>query len=207
MKKLGFLLLPLLLLLYVPAVFGAEELPYRYATEVNDVTKPYSADEWIISPDDEPVGDQEVSNAPECDIQGVIACYDKEYLRIDILLSNPISYDFVVWYAVKFEYQDMSEYYTYYPLTKTLIYEKEVDGVVVDTQELSKVETQDWAGVTGSSQDNADVYIIINKDSHMSGDIGKKYFLTTYVMAGYIDNQDKMQLADETIRVDMAFER
>lgn len=208
MRKSIFVLMIALLLICVPVAFGESDRPYRNATAVNDVNEPYTADDWIISPDEEPAGDELVSNAPECDIKGVIACYDQDFLRLDILLNHSVTYDFVVWYAVEFEYEDMNEYYTYYPLSKTLIYEKEVDGKITETTELSKTKTDDWAGVTDSSdQKNDDIYIIISKESHMSGNKGKHYFLTTYVMAGYVDKKDKMKVADDTIKVDLDFER
>ncbi|MGE5558842.1 MAG: hypothetical protein ACM3WV_09555 [Bacillota bacterium] len=91
MKKILYLFLILACLLAVHSPgFSAGEIPRRPADEVEDVYEPYTASEWIISPDEEDEGDQNVSNAPECDIRGVIACYDVNYLRVDILLHNSL---------------------------------------------------------------------------------------------------------------------
>jgi len=195
-----------LTLLFVLPLIAYTKIQNRYSKEVNNVSRPYKAD-WLVSPEEEPAGDHKVSNAPECDIKGVLSCYDKDKLRVDILLNKPISYDFKIWYAIKFEYSDMIEYYTYYPVSGDLVYEKEVEGEIVDTQSLKEDEV-DYAGVTDSGgEKNIDVYIIIDKDKHIAGDKGKKYFLTTTFYSGFLDEKDKMHIADETPPVNLYFKR
>ncbi len=195
-----------IILLFVFPIMLHPKAKNRNSKEVTDVSRPYKAD-WIVSPEEESEGDHKVSNAPECDIKGVLSCYDKDKLRVDILLYKPISYNFKVWYAIKFEYSDMTEYYTYYPVSCDLVYEKEIDGEIVDTQSLKEDEV-DYAGVTDSGgEKNTDVYIIIDKDKHIAGDKGKKYFLTTTFYSGFLDEKDKMYIADETLDVNLYFKR
>src|SRR5208283_5143483 len=108
-----------------------------------------------------------VDNAPELDIKSVISCYDKTSLRVDILLKHPIAYKIKVWYAIKIEYNDLIEFYTYYPASRNLIYEQEKEGKVIKTENL-KDNNLDYTGVTSSGGvENTDVYIIINKDQHI----------------------------------------
>jgi len=116
-------LLVLLVLCCVISV-GAYAVPSRDSMKVSDVTEAYNPD-WIIGPTEESVGDHQVSNASECDIRGIISCYDDNQLRVDILLNSSVTKKVDVWYAVKFEYTDVNEYYTYYPSSNTLVYEKE----------------------------------------------------------------------------------
>lgn len=180
--------------------------PKRYALKVADVTQGYDPD-WIVSPYEEAKGDQSVSNAPECDIKGVIACYDSNQLRVDILLHNPVKRNVEVWYAVKFEYADnLNEYFTYYPGDDTFIYEKEKNGKITQTKKLDVSSDSDFAGVTSSGGVNdTDIYIIIDKDEHIGGTSGKQYYLTSTFYSGYIDKKDQMQVADQTIAVDLYF--
>lgn len=201
------LILALTLVLLIPVLGIAKKIPSRDADEVTNAFDPYTASDWVISPDDDLVSETKVGNAPECDINGVISCYDADSLRVDILLKNSISYDVKVWYAVKFEYSDMVEYYTYYPVSKDFIYEKEVDGEVVKTTSLKDNE-KDSCGVTSSgSKKDTDVYLIINKEKHIAGDVGKKYYLTTVFYSGYVDTKDKLKIADETMTVNLYFKR
>ena len=93
MKKGLALLLILVGLLAVAGIVNASDTPRRNATQVDDVYEPYTADEWIVSPDEESSGDQDAAEAIETDIKGVIACYDDDYLRVDILLNNSITFD------------------------------------------------------------------------------------------------------------------
>ncbi|HEX3046953.1 MAG TPA: hypothetical protein VHY08_19525 [Bacillota bacterium] len=207
MKKWS--LLVMLLLCFALPFFYAEAsgAPQRNATEVDDVFEPYTADEWIVSPDEEPTDDQEVDNAPECDIYGVIACYDADYLRVDILLNNEISFDLDTFYCVKFEYDSMNEYYTYYVDTEELVYEKEKNGKITERKTLTKKNSEDVAGISDSNDlDNADIYFIINKEDHIGGTEGKRYYLTSTFYSGFIDSKNKLNIADDTIDVDMEFE-
>jgi len=87
-----------------------------------------------------------------------------------------------------------------------LIYEKEVDGEITETNNLDMTASTDFAGVTSSGGiDGKDIYIIIDKNQHIGGTKGKQYYLTSYFYSGYVDNNDKMQIADETIPVDLYF--
>lgn len=182
--------------------------PRRDATKVTDVFEPYTADEWIVSPDEEPAGDQEVDNAPECDIKGVIACYDKDYLRVDILLKNSITFKWDLCYRIKVEYDTLVEYFTYYTASKKFVYDKERDGKIVTTKTLTKDNSKDSAGVTNSGDGkNDDIYFIMNKNDHIGGKKGERYYLTTYFSACYIDKKGKLNVADETIPVKVEFER
>lgn len=187
-------------------IIQAEDLPRPYATEVTDVFEPYTAEEWIVSPEDESTGDEKVDNAPECDISGVIACYDGDYLRFDILLNSGISYDWAVWYAVKLVYDDMTEYFTYFTDTEKLVYEKVVNGEIVKSKVLAKNDSDDFAGVvdSGDGQDD-DVYFIINKAEHIGGEKGNLYFIPCSFLSGYVDADNKLHIADETMPVEMLF--
>ena len=187
-------------------VLGGEP-PRRNATKVKDADKPYSADIWLVSPDEEPIGDEEVSNAPECDIKGILGAYDDDLIRVDIILENPVSFDWLTVYAILIKYTNQSECYTYHTDTKELIYEKLVDGEVVETKTLNELpDTQDKAGVTSyDGQANRDIYFIISKD-HIAGKEGNRYFLTCSFFSGFLDDAGEINIADQTITVEMEFE-
>lgn len=204
-RRLFFILIAFILA--IPAIALPATAPKKDADEVSNVYESYTASDWVISPDDELVTQVKVGNAPECDIQGAIACFDKDYLRADILLQSPISFDVKVWYAVKFEYSDMVEYYTFYPVSKDFIYEKEENGKVTETINL-KDNKEDSCGVTSSgTNQNSDVYLIISKEKHIAGDAGSRYYLTTSFYSGYIDNDGKMKIADMTKTIRLYFTR
>lgn len=187
-------------------VFAADP-PRRNATNVDDVFQPYTAKEWIVSPDEEPLEDQSVTNAHECDIYAVIACNDPDYLRVDILLENEISFKWDIFYAVKFEYTTMNEFYTYFVDSEKLIYEKEQNGKIVQTKILTEENSRDKAGLTESGDlKNSDIYFIIDKKAHINGEIGKRYFLTCTFYSGYINENGQLRIADETIKVNLEFE-
>ncbi|MGE5558841.1 MAG: hypothetical protein ACM3WV_09550 [Bacillota bacterium] len=103
----------------------------------------------------------------------------------------------------------MTEYYTYYPLSKQYVYEKEKNGKTVEKKILKTEESIDIAGVTdsGGGLVNADVYLIIDKDKHIGGEKGNRYYLTSTFYAGFIDKNDELQIADQTVTVDLEFER
>ncbi len=199
------ILLVVVLVLIVGSVWAA---PKRYSLEVSDVTEAYDPD-WIVSPNEEKKGDHSVSNAPECDIRGVISCYDSDQIRVDILLHNSVKRKVEVWYAVKFEYADnLNEYFTYYPGDDTFIYEKEKNGTITETKTLSVSSDSDFAGVTSSGGvSDTDIYIIIDKEKHIGGSYGKTYYLTSTFYAGYVDKNDTMQIADQTMVVDLYFKK
>ncbi len=206
-KSMRLILVVAAVLFFIPAFVMPRGLPSKNADEVSDVNDPYTASDWVISPDDELATEVKVDNAPEVDIKGAISCFDKDYLRVDILLDNSITYDVKVWYAVKFEYSDMVEYYTYYPVSKDFIYEKEVNGEVTETVDLT-TNNEDFCGVTSSGKKaDSDVYLIINKDKHIAGDVGNKYYLTTSFYSGYVDTKGKMKIADTTKKVNLYFTR
>ncbi|MFH1198110.1 MAG: hypothetical protein V1720_20580 [bacterium] len=189
------------------AAINAGGNPRRNSTPVNDVSKPYTANEWIISPDEESIGDEDAGQAIECDIKGVISCYDNDYLRVDILLNNSISFEWKTLYAIKLEYDNMSEYYTYYTETKKMVYEKEENGEITKTTVLSMDDSKDVAGVSDSGEDlNSDVYFIINKEAHIGGEKGNRYFLTCKFFSGYLTTSDELHIADETKFIELEFE-
>ncbi len=201
-------LLPVFVLVFsvLAAAVYAEDAQQRIAMEVDDVFEPYDADEWVIGPDEEEIDDQVAADLPETDIYGVIACYDEDYLRVDILLNSAVTFETSTFFCVKFEYEGMNEYYTYYVDSEKLIFEKEKGGRIVENKVLSSKDGNDLAGVTDSADlENADVYFIINKESHIGGTKGKKYFLTCTFYSGYITTEDKLQISDETIDVDLQF--
>ncbi len=210
MKQRSFAGIILVLLFLVPAFVTAKPpaIQDKYADSVDDVNAAYSPSDWVISPDDELQSYTKVDNAPECDIKGVISCYDPSSLRVDIILQSPISYDVKVWYAMKFEYAgDYVEYYTFYPVSGDFIYEKEENGKVTKTEDL-KGDKVDFTGVTESGKiKDSDVYLIINKEKHIGGEAGQTYYLTTSFYSGYIDVNDKMQFSDITKKVNLYFKK
>lgn len=208
-RNFSLAVLVLLLLLFTACLTSdAKEIPRRDATEVDDVFEPYTAEDWVVSPDEEPTEDQEVDNAPECDIRGVIACYDPDYLRVDILLESDVSFKWDVCYAIKVEYEGLIEYYTYFVIDKKFVYEKERDGKIVKSKTLTDKNSYDTAGITSSGEnENDDIYFIIDKKDHIGGEKGNRYYLTTYFMSCYIDKKGKLNIADETIPIQLEFER
>lgn len=206
MKKGAFIVFFCLSAFLAASVAVAGETPRRPATVVDDVMEPYTADEWIISPDEEPGDDQETEDYPACDINGIIACSDETYLRIDILVNSEIEPDRPLFFAVRFAYEGMNEYYTYYSDAEKLVYEKEKGGKIVQTKVLTEAQTDDTAGITDSPDlDNADVYFIINKADHIGGVKGRSYYLTCSFFSGYLDVDNQLAIADETIPVDLQF--
>jgi hypothetical protein len=186
----------------------ASGAPRRDSTPVDNAFAAYTSNGWIVSPDEEPVGDSRVSGEPEYDITGVISCYDSDYVRVDILLNQEISFHSAAFYGIRLEYDDMNEYYTYETDTKKLIYRKEQNGKIVEAKDLTKEDAPlDTAGVTDSGDiKNGDVYFIINKKEHISGEKGKRYYLPCYFYSGYYNTKDEPQIADDTLDVDLEFE-
>jgi len=83
---------------------------------------------------------------------------------------------------------------------------KKKNGEIVTTETLDMNYSADFAGVTSSGgKSNTDVYIVIDKDEHIGGSKGKRYYLTTYFYSGYVDTSDKMQIADKTIPINLYF--
>lgn len=206
MKKIFLGSLILIMVMILGTNCFAATIPDRYATKVNNVNQPYSPDDWIVSPTEEPAGDQTAPNALETDIKGVISCYDANYLRVDILLNNSVSNKWKVYYSIKFEYDNLNEYYTYYPDSEELVYEHEVNGKITKSITLDTKKSDDYAGVTSSgSMKNNDIYFIINKNNHLEGQTGKTYYLTTSFESVYVDTKGNLVTSDDTIDVDLYF--
>lgn len=205
LKKGTFVLFTALMLISFSFTFAVEN-PRRNSTSVEDVFDPYSADNWIVSPDEETEGDEQSSNAPETDISSVISCYDDQYLRVDILLAHPVSFKQDTCFAVKFEYAGKNEYYTYYPLSKKLVYEVEKNSSVSKTKVLTRSNSKNIAGICDSGDEkNNDVYFFLDKSEHINGEKGKRYYLTTTCFSGFINTSDKLMISDKTITVDLVF--
>ena len=206
MKKSLIFVFILVALISTSIMVNASGAPRRSSTSVTDVFEPYTPEEMIVSTDEEPIKDQAVKNAPECDISSVISCYDNDYLRVDILLNKSISFKWDILYAIKLEYDDMNEYFIYYTDSQKLVYEVEKNGMITKTKTLTADNSKDTAGVTNSGKmKNSDVYFIIEKKAHIDGESGKKYYLTCKFLSGFIDKKGKIQIADETIPVDLEF--
>ena len=205
LKKGLYLLLTVMTVLSFSFAFAGDN-PRRNSTPVDDVFDPYTADEWVVSTDEEKEGDAQNSNTPETDISSVISCYDDQYLRVDILLAHPVSFKYATLYGVKFEYAGKNEFYTYYTDTKKLIYEEEKNGTVTKTRELTRKNSKNIAGVCDSADEkNNDVYFFLDKSEHINGEKGKRYFLTTTCFSGYLNANGKIKVADKTISVDLVF--
>ena len=122
------------------------------------------------------------------------------------MLNNSITFDWKTLYAVKIEYGDTNEYFTYYTDSEKLVYEKEENGKIVKTKTLAKADSNDVAGVTDSGeQENDVIYFIINKEDHIGGEKGKRYYLTCSFFSGYVTKSDEIKIADKTISVEMEF--
>lgn len=207
MRKGAVIVLACLLALAAAPALSAQENPRRSTTVVDDVFEPYTADEWIVAPDDEePADDQETGDYPACDIYAIISCCDDTYLRIDILTNYVIDPGDPLFYAIRVEYDTMNEYYTWYTDTEKLVYEKEKGGKIVQTKVLARDDSDDLAGITDAPDlDDADVYFIINKEDHIGGVKGTQYYLTCSFYSGYVVDGKKLVIADETIPVDLKF--
>jgi len=189
----------------ITAVLAAEP-PDRPATPVDDVFEPYTADDWIVSPDEEEMGDEDADGMPELDIYAIIACWDDEYLRVDILLNDSVDFEHNTFFAIKVEYEGSNEYYTYYTATEQLIYEKEKDGKITQRTTLGSGKSKDIAGVTDSADlDAADIYFFITKADHIGGKKGREYFLTCSFFSGYVTAKNELYIADQTIPVNVQF--
>jgi len=212
MKKIIVIFVAFLIL--TPATMTQME-PLRYAKEVYDVTKPYSGAAWVISPEEEPTGDHNVSNAPECDIKGVVALNDRRRIRIDIHLYYPISYRWKVAYGVKFQFKHGDEEaYLFFPVSKRFFYVLWKNGRKVKEMELTQNQASDWTGVTTGYVGNravpdSVVYLIIDKDKHIArSGYGQKLWLLSHFSSGYIQkNLGDLRDADKTNSVKLGFIR
>lgn len=201
--KIKFIVLFLCVVLVIPAFGAKAKVPKRYSVEVDNVHDAYEGD-WVVSPD-EKSDTANLGGYAECEIQGTISSFDADSIRVDILLNSAIKKKSDVMFAVKFVYEGgMEEWYTYYPNSDEFIYEKLVNGKTTKTTTLNNEEGDDEAFVTSSGKD---VAIIINKDKHIGGESGNQLYLTTYFCSGYVDKKGKLQIADDTIDVNLYFTR
>jgi len=207
MKRLS---LGLLLLVAATNFAIAQQNPQRNSMEVKDVGNAYNPKEWIISEKEEPKNDHELKKYPETDIKGVISCYDENYLRVDILLHNPVTGKYPTVFAIRLEYSDdYSEVYLYFADTKEFYIYYFENGELTDSECLSdKEDATDFAEITSSAgKNNTDVIFIINKDVHLTNEKGSKIYLTLTAATSLYDedSEDKFIPSDETISVDLYF--
>jgi hypothetical protein len=207
MRKTAVFLIAALTLMSLAAALGAQTPPKKRATPLSDVFKVYEADEWIVSPDgEEELGDANDAGMGELDIYGLIACYDEDYLRVDILTDEGVDEYNETFFAIKLDYTVMAEYFTYFPSTKNLVYEKEKEGKIVERKTLDPESSGDLAGVTDSSDvGDADIYFIIDKARHIGGVKETTYYLTCTSFSGYVTEEDALYIADQTDPVDLQF--
>ncbi len=192
-----------------PCLAATMTFPRRDATKVDDVDKTYNPEGWIVSPNEEPVGDQTAHQLLESDIYGVVACYDQDYLRVDIQLKNPVSFEWDSFYTIEFKYDQSIVYFTYYPFTEELVYEQEKNGQIVKTETMDLLfdEPEDSAGVTSAGEvKDTDICFFIKKNKYFVGEKGKTYYLISSFSAGYVDDDhDKLVTTDQTITVLLHF--
>lgn len=205
MKKI-LICFALILAIAMPCWAADVTFPRRDALKVDDVNKSYS-EGWIVLPEEEPVGDQTTKDVLETDIYGVASCYDEEYLRVDIELQNPVSFEWDSFYMVKFEYADSIAYFTYYPYDEMLVFQREKNGQIVTTETMDLFEENDdnaWVSAVGDIG-NVNVGFIIKKSKYFGGEKGKTYYLTSSFSAGYVGTNNKLVTTDQTITVLLHF--
>ncbi len=172
---LTVLVITVVLLLLSVFVVAAGELPHRFSTKVESVFESYIADEWIISPDEEPQ-DIEKQYDYGIDIKGVLSAYDEEYLRFDLLLYNPVVLYADPAYYLYFYYTDNDyDSYIFSPMTEELVYKQVYNDQIMEKRVMDAVNSPDLAGV---SDDGLSVYFIINKAEHFGGKKGGLYYIT-----------------------------
>lgn len=193
----------ILILLLAGNVLAGSNYPNRYAKSVGDVSNPYVTDEWIIKPTEEE--QDEFIGPPECDIREVIAAYDQDSLRVDIILHNSIDFRNDSFYIMNFGYENMDEYYIYFPARHECIYGVKVKDKIVKTKLLDLKNSGDRMGVSSANLKNNNVYFILNKYNHINGEKGKRVFVTASFLSGYVDQSGKMIFLDETMKVNMFF--
>lgn len=206
MRKTAWLFI---LLLFIPAFLSAQDVPARDALEVKSVLEPYDPEVWIVSEREEPKGDNQVKDAPECDIRGITACYDGEWLRFDIILHSPVTGKLPTVYGIKLEYSEgYVEYFICRPDAGELYFITEQDGETQSSELLDEdSESGDFAELTSyGGKANAVVVIVINKDYHLGGDEGDRIYLTCSFETGKFDENDEVISADGTDIVDVYFE-
>jgi len=197
------------------------DAPLRYAKEVSRVEGAYSGVKWLISPSEEGVGDQQVSNAPECDIRAVAAVNDARRLGIDIYLHNPISFRWKVFYSFKIIYKyGSTEGYIFFPTMKKMYYVyRDRNGNIKKSKELIKTNSGDsWfisaSIVKGKKYANTVVCLLLDKDKHISSSgRGQKKWFTVQFYSGYVQEGTQgsflngLKTADQTMKVRLGFVR
>jgi hypothetical protein len=206
-KKIGWIAFSLFLSLALLSFAESTGQYRRQSTAVDDVFEPYTSEEWIISPDDEEIENPNTDGISEYDIDGVISCYDEDYLRFDILLYDSISYEYDSFYALKIDYGTLTEFYTYYTLSGKLIYEKQKNGAITERKNLTGTDSDDCAGIASSGlYPDDDIYFILNKEDHIKGEKEKRYYVTLTCYSGYLKDEKSLQITDDTDAVDVEFQ-
>jgi hypothetical protein len=179
-------------------------IPSRNAMETRDAFAPYTPEEWIVSPLEEPEGDVPAGTTPpECDIRGVLSCFDAAHLRVDILLHHDVSSDRTVGFGVKLAYEGgVNEYFTYYPGLNRLYYLRETLGRIQKSHRLNGDESSDTAGFAGR-----DVYLLVDKNSHMAGEKGQSYRVGAVFYSLTLDRRMYGRLEDSTPAVNLRYTR
>lgn len=179
----------------------------RTSTEVEDVSEPYEADEYILFSDEVFQGPNYTNSDHLDSIDSIISCNDFEFLRFDILLEQSASYDKKYFYAVKLLYANNEESYLYYyPGSKTLWYEEVTDGIVTYSYELDD-EDYSYAGVTTPGDiPDSDVFFILYKDDFFDGEYLEDYYTTASFFCGYEEN-GTLLIDEQTAEVDIWFYR
>jgi hypothetical protein len=180
------------------------EFASRSALEVQDAFAPYTPEEWIVSPLEEPEGDIPAGTTPpESDIRGVLSCFDGIHLRVDILLHHEVSSDKTVGFGVKLAFEGgVSEYLTYFPGLNRLYYVRETLGRIQKSHRLTGDRSSDSAGFSGR-----DVYLLIEKNAHMAGEKGRSYRVGAVFYSMTLDRTLNGRLEDLTVAVNLRYTR
>ncbi len=206
-KKIGCIAFSLFISLALLSFAESTGQYRRQSTAVDDVFEPYTAGEWIISPDEEEIENPYTDGIGEYDIDGVISCHDEDYLRFDILLYDSISFAYASFYALKIDYGTLTEFFTYYTDSNQLVYEKQKNGAITERKSLTSSNSDDCAGIASSGTfPDDDVYFILRKEDHINGEKGKRYYITLTCYSGYIKDEKSLQITDDTNTVDVEFQ-
>jgi hypothetical protein len=178
--------------------------PLRSAAEVDDAFAPYTPQDWIVSPLEEPEGDAPAGTTPpECDIRGVLSCADASHLRVDIVLHREIAADRTAGFGVKLSYDEgVNEYFTYFTGLDRLYYVRETFGRIQKSHRLFGEGSSDNAGFAGKN-----VYILIEKNAHMAGERGRPYRVRALFFSLTLDGDLTGHIEDCTIPVDLRYTR
>jgi hypothetical protein len=205
----GFIGLLFWLLLVCLGVTGlqAAESPRRQAFMVKDVFAANTVD-WFISPAEEPEGDFGWELPEECDIKGALATQDQEYLRLDLIMYNPVSTEvsFVEWNEFGFNLTMSGKNwdYMYTPSLdqfQRFFYTKPKNEIT----EFEKGKTKHLAGIADNKKA---VYFILNKAEFTGGQKGKQS-AQIFFFAGnaLVKNGDFSTVeADRTITITLEYD-